>query len=274
MKKIIARTFETITEKVRRFEGLHNGESCYIIGDGPSIKWFDLKALKNYPIFTLWGVQYHNEIRSKNWLYGMNTEPWWFYPLVRSNLDGVNWTGIWRNRIQNLDRRVIAQNKNVSFFVNLSCWPTLCGENIHFLYRYGKPLDYILARDLVDAGWSLYNGSLNTALYLSIFMGFKRAYLVGCDYTFETPVAGYWYLKGDAVRTDTGRNYNKDFFDVAKNYIDIITVTRDGGAPFLKSVTFEEHTGTRQILRANTDLLVDEVLSVIESCPKYRGKVY
>ena len=31
------------------FEDRHKGETCYILGDGPSLKEFDYNALRGYP---------------------------------------------------------------------------------------------------------------------------------------------------------------------------------------------------------------------------------
>ena len=31
------------------FEDRHKGETCYIVGDGPSLKEFDYNALRGYP---------------------------------------------------------------------------------------------------------------------------------------------------------------------------------------------------------------------------------
>ena len=39
---------------INKFHNIHEGETCYIFGDGPSIKYFDLKTLvKSFDLKTL-----------------------------------------------------------------------------------------------------------------------------------------------------------------------------------------------------------------------------
>ena len=50
-KKLLRFSSKALLERVIGFRNLHMGESCYIIGDGISLKYFDLKSLpqkKNY----------------------------------------------------------------------------------------------------------------------------------------------------------------------------------------------------------------------------------
>ena len=53
LKQVLGNIARPITNRVLSFKGSHKGESCYIFGDGISIKWFDLDAFPEKPAFTL-----------------------------------------------------------------------------------------------------------------------------------------------------------------------------------------------------------------------------
>ena len=52
IKKILFKVMDPILSRVSSLKNHHAGESCYIIGDGVSIKWFDLASFSDfeYPI--------------------------------------------------------------------------------------------------------------------------------------------------------------------------------------------------------------------------------
>ena len=78
----------------------------------------------------------------------------------------------------------------------------------------------------------------------------------------------HWIEKGQGVfiRQD---NYNKDFFGIAKEFIDITTVTLDGTSDFINAITYKEHTGREPIFRENTELLDRRYLKLLATWPDY-----
>lgn len=42
----------TLSRKIKKFKGIHDGESCFIIGNGPSLKAEDLNKIKNHVSFS------------------------------------------------------------------------------------------------------------------------------------------------------------------------------------------------------------------------------
>ena len=103
---------------------------------------------------------------------------------------------------------------------------------------------------------------------LAIYMGFDHIYLVGCDYTHVPSRSLHWYEKGQGVFF-LQKNYQKDFFEIAKEFIDISTITLDGKSDFINAVTYEEHTGRKPIYRENTELVDDKYLKVLSTWSGY-----
>ena len=42
LKKILANISKPTLSKIHKYKDFHKKESCYLIGDGISLKWFDL----------------------------------------------------------------------------------------------------------------------------------------------------------------------------------------------------------------------------------------
>ena len=58
-------------------------KTCIIIGDGISVKWFDIKLFKEFnviPIALLW---FHKDVNYLKIDSSILLEPFWFYPVMR-----------------------------------------------------------------------------------------------------------------------------------------------------------------------------------------------
>ena len=111
---------------------MHIGESCYLIGDGVSVKWFDLNAFDDKTAIPCGFIPFHNDFNKLNVKYLSIAEPWWFYP--------TQWTTsppkkIIKNPIQSVYRDIINKYPDKEFFVNLSNFPVLRQQNINYLFR-------------------------------------------------------------------------------------------------------------------------------------------
>jgi len=103
---------------------------------------------------------------------------------------------------------------------------------------------------------------------LAIYMGFDHIYLVGSDYTHMPSRSLHWYEKGQGVFCPQ-ENYQKDFFKIANEFIDITTITLDGTSDFINAVTYEEYTGCEPLYRENTELADDKYLKALSTWPGY-----
>ncbi|WP_199294633.1 6-hydroxymethylpterin diphosphokinase MptE-like protein [Anabaena sp. FACHB-1237] len=146
-------------KKIAKFKDIHKGESCFIIGNGPSLKNMDLSPLKNYHTFGL------------NKIYLM-------FDKVDLNLSyhvAVN-------------RLVIEQS--VSEFESLQCPSFLSYIPAHTSI---SPLDhiyYILTGGLCKFSSNpieiICEGHTVTyvAMQIAFYMGFSKVFLIGVDHNF------------------------------------------------------------------------------------------
>jgi len=99
-------------------------------------------------------------------------------------------------------------------------------------------------------------------------MGFDHIYLVGFDNTHTFSRHMHWYEKGEGI-VNKGKDFQKDFFNITKEFTDITSITLDGNADLLDSITYKEHTGHDPIYNENTNLIKEKYLMALKVFPGY-----
>ncbi len=264
MKNLLAPLAMPLLSKVHEFKDIHKGESCYLIGDGVSIKWFDLAAFNNKLAIPCGFIPFHNDFHKLTTEFFIVSEPWWFYPLERNPATVGPYK---KNPRQRAYRDIIKKYNEKKFFINLSNYPTLQGNNI--IYFFANFHDRRLPDNFITNRINAFHGSLRTSITFAIYMGFDHVYLVGCDYTHNPSRTMHWYERGHG-KLDVHNNYNEEFFELAKNFIDITTITLDGKSDFINSVTYEEHTGRKLSFRENLDLTSENYLNTLSTWADYK----
>lgn len=243
-----------ILSKVRRYKNAYKGESCYIIGGGISLKWFDLSSFSDKISIPCQYVPMHKDFGKLSAEHAFITEPYFFYPYMLS----------WRNTIQPIYREQMKKYSNINFFVHLSNYPVVWQKNVTFLYGGIEP-----GNDNPMNRFGAGDGSLNQVIKMAIYMGFDSVYLVGFDYTHSPSRNLHWIERGEGEYIDMP-NYNKPFFTKAKDFIDITTITLDGNANSIKSVTYEQHTGRKPVFKENFEILDNRSLQSFATWPGYK----
>lgn len=148
------------SHRLKKFNNKHSGESCFIIGNGPSLNKMDLSILKD-----------HNTI-------GLN-KIYLIFDKVKLNL----------NYHVAVNPLVIQQSARE--FEALSCPSFLClrassnvvksASNIYKICTAGEPFTFE-----GDASKVLCQGYTVTyvAMQIAFFMGFRKVFLIGVDHSF------------------------------------------------------------------------------------------
>jgi len=212
-------------KKILKYCGKHSGETCFIIGNGPSIKDVDLVSLRSEYTFGTNRIYLHNSLNH----FILN-----YYCASDNSI--LSETGFKKFLI----------NNNTTFFLNynfLKSWVVLKNQrkNIELLYmNTNKRLwdERKLSQDLhLETYWA-HTVILEFCIPLAFYMGFKRIYLLGCDtnYSSETThfygnntnansIAGSisrenWYglvLKGYNIVKEYALNNDIEIYDCALN---------------------------------------------------------
>lgn len=263
LKNILKSVSRNTLSKVGKFQNIHQNEECYIIGGGISLKWFDLKEFSNKISIAVNYLPFHNDFQYLNAKYCVLTEPFWFYPLEKTTQEPVKRIP---NYTQLAYRKEIEKQKDKFFFVNLSNYPVIWNRNVFFLYNRIPHCEICIK--FFSKGVNPFHGTLRTSVLLAIYMGFKKAYLVGFDYTHTPSRILHWFEKGEGITNDQP-DYQKDFFEIAQEFIEIETVTIEGGSDKLKSISYKNLTGLDPVFKENTEILTQAYLEVLDTWPGF-----
>lgn len=207
--KVIANFSETkYSKRLVRFKGIHDGEVCFIIGNGPSLKADDLTLISQngFPTFAF------------NRIYFM--------------FDKTDWRPTY---FISQDEKTL---KNCTDEVNAMELPyKFIPLNLHYYYDINIDGAYYFkmvnpSGDIVELSddFSKWVGNTNTvaitAMQLAVYMGFKKIYLIGVDHNFST----YVNDKGEIIKDNSVKDYFDDKYntDQAELYMpNIDKSTRD-----------------------------------------------
>ncbi len=260
VRQIAANVF---TRQLERFNNRHEGETCYIFGDGPSIKWFDFSEFGNHPAICCGMIPFHKDFDKLDVRYIALVEPWLFVPKM------------FQPKILHCLRQVAAEYKwriaslsENEFFISLSNRFSLSAKNINYVYRnLPNPRNDI---DKQLNQFDCFAGSFHATLTLAYYMGFKKIYLVGFDsWTIQPARKSRWYELGEGELFQP-TNFATEFLDVLRPEIDIYTISNDGQSCNAKNISYETYVGKTPVFRENYSLLSDHHLKVLATCAEYK----
>ena len=166
-------------ENNKRFHNTHNGERCFILGNGPSLKEVNLKDLSNEFVFTVnnFGfVENYTDVNTNVHLWMDNS-----FFMLRED--------------QKYDKRRIFESFDLICKVNPICfvpyvaYPFIKNNeldkklNINYLVLDKYLQDQVIQNFSMDKLLYCVNTVVQVAIQIAICMGFKKIYLLGCDST-------------------------------------------------------------------------------------------
>lgn len=275
-KKFLFKVADPVLSRINQLKNYHEGESCYIFGDGVSIKWFDLSSFSDKPVLSLNKIAYHQQSNFLNLKYCLFIEPFYFYPYFWDRdkaTTKITGKTFFKNNIQKKFREIIKSRKQTTFFLNLSNYPVLWSSNIFYLFQMINDIDFKFFEECNLNQENIFKGSFRSAISLAIYMGFKEIFLVGCDYTHAKSRTRHWYQKGPGFIKYQPK-YQENFFNIAKKYTKITTITLEGDGTFLSSKTYKEFTGKEPSFKENYDLMDNSMLNTLSKDPWYKGTIF
>ncbi len=263
LKQLVTRAMHRQVSKLDGLYQRHAGQECYIFGDGISLKWMDLHQFADRPSILGGMVIYHKEVGALSIPYCAIIEPYWFWPVFPYRVGRK--TQFLRHSVHKEYRKSIVQNPETLFFINFSNYPVARFSNALYISRWYKP-PFENKNPFLDRVDS-HQGTLPFQLSLAIYLGFKKVYLVGHDYTHYPSRSLHFYEKGKGI-FDGNRGFSREFINYAKQYVDLVTVTLDGGSETMNSITYKNLTGKEPSFRENVEI-VDRVK--LESLATWHG---
>ncbi len=248
----------------KKFYNQHKGESCYIFGDGPSIKWFDLNAFSDKISIITGLLHHHKDFHNLNVKYATLMEPWVFTgQKIRGffNQDLPKEKLLIDDRITNDYRNHMKNSNDINFFVNLSNLLSIKGKNVHYLYK-----DFPTEKHNIDESFrkfELFSGSFYTSLSLAYFFGFSEVYLIGHDAWTIKPKRNIRFYEHGEGRAFANIQAHDQQLEAYKSKMEIYTISPNGKSINVKNVNYEDFTGKKIKYKENHDILRKKSLELL-----------
>ena len=248
-----------------RFKKIHSGEICYIIGEGPSLKYFDLGLFSDCPTIGINHFFLHRDIDKMNLKYAVIPEPFAFYPLI-FNCYSNSYV---RNELGKLCKSEVKRLKHIDWFTSISnIFAGLPYKNTFYMHHCGHR-DPNPNYPNIDGAFSYMKGGLYAALGLAAYMGFTEAKLLGCDYVFRPSEIGYFWAKpveqheNRELREAKGSSENlyASLFSSLTNRIKISTISSFCQKAWIPSIDYASYTGINPIYREYHEIVSTQHLN-------------
>lgn len=265
LRKMVRMLFLPVLARNKVLRNIHAGESCYLICDGVSLKYYDLSKFGEFKAIVSAAVPLHKDFHFLDSRYYALPEPFLYWPAIKK---GRFASLAARKSLQQIYSPFRLKPLGISSILSLTNLPfTLNSKSFYFM---GDFCDKELPDHFVTKELDGFSGTLNTMISYAIYMGFTRAYLIGCDYTHMPAMSGHWYEKGVGVETDMS-TYLEEFLTRAGEQIQLIAVTPDATSKglHLEHISYLELTGSPAKFRENYELMAEEYLQVLGMQSQY-----
>ena len=131
-KKLVPLLAKPILSKIHHLKDAYKGEECYLIGDGISLKWFDLRSFTDKLCIPIGSLPFHKDFHILNIEQCILIEPYCFYPLMKTTSPPIKYI---KNSFQQSFRLKIKANPSKQFIINLSNYPVISGKNIIHVFN-------------------------------------------------------------------------------------------------------------------------------------------
>lgn len=201
------RAFGFSKRRLKQFYNKHEGETCVIIGNGPSLNKVDFRDLVTVKTFGVNGIFYKSD-ELKEW------KPTFYV---------VEDTAVMNENIS----RIRQYNCEYKFFPSLYKPLHKSGRNVYWFNMnrgfYDKSSEWLeFPRFSPDASHRVYCGQSVTIinLQLAYYMGFSKVLLIGMDFNYEK--VGDEIVQGHKLvsQSDDINHFHPDYFGKGKTWHD------------------------------------------------------
>ena len=258
LNPLIYRSSKPILLKNEKYKDIHKGESCYIFGNGSSIKYYDLEQFSDRISIGCGLLFLHKDFEKINTKYYYTGHPFFYYP-IWINPYSLKFE---KNRLGPIYKSNIYGNNHVNFFASLTNYFGLNGDNVNFVYHFNEPFDEKNGWDL-SRKFSFSEGSLTSMIAMAMYMGFEDITLVGCDYTASPILWGHFYEYGKRpLKNGLDIIYAKDAINAAskKSKIQTITIDKQSKGDIVDVIDYKEFTNMDIEYKENHEIVDRSVL--------------
>lgn len=188
-------------KNLNKYKDIHKGESCFLIGNGPSLNADDLTKIEEsgYKTFAFNRIYYI--FNKTDW------RPSFYFTedikIIKQSLDEIN----------NLNLDYIFTPDIINFDYNMKISNAIYFKQI--MEKFNDDLPQFSDNFYEKTYWG---GTVTyTAIQMAVYMGFKEIYLIGVDHNFSM----YEDKDGNIIRDNTVKDYFCDNYNEDKEKLEI-----------------------------------------------------
>lgn len=179
--------YKSVISRNYKFKDLHKGQTCYILGNGPSINQLDLKQLQNKCIFTV-NAMICTSLFDK-------LKPEYHCVLDRK---------VFQKYKEFLVRGIEAKSTNFFFHRKIIDEIGL-KDNVYYTYNTLMPTHNSNIRIDLTKNASTFINVVPYCIMIAMYMGFNNIVLLGCDFSFfAARKEAHFYEEGKNIKREEG----------------------------------------------------------------------
>ncbi|MFZ7133074.1 MAG: 6-hydroxymethylpterin diphosphokinase MptE-like protein [Eubacteriales bacterium] len=177
-------------KKNKKLKGIHKGQRCFIVLNGPSLNNYDLSKINNeFSICTNYFYQtdFFNVINPK------------YYCIIDSNFFNIKKNLEQKEHV----KKILKSNKDCKFIFNIKFIESFENEDrVYVTYSKHMP-NFFKIRNRLESISSNFISVSMYAMNVAIYLGFTEIYLLGYD--FEPGILSHFYKDNNAEKKSKER---------------------------------------------------------------------
>ena len=266
--KILLKLSKKVLNKNQKYKKTHAGESCYIFGNGVSIKYFDLTKFNDKPSIGCGLLFLHNDFSSLNLSHYFMSHSFFFYKYWKNPYTRK----YEKNPLGPIYRKNVELYSDINFFTSISNYFALQGSNVNYVHHFDQISNDLLETEL-DNVFSPMSGALDGMLGLAAYLGFNDVTLVGCDYTSKPSLSRHFYESGQIINKPKDGNFSEALLADAMTKFNIKTVTINDSyeGESIPSITYENLTNDKPRFKENNTIVLNsDLVELNQSKMRYK----
>ena len=246
-----------ILKKNLPFKDKFKDQTCYIFGNGASLKAMDLKYFTDHPTIAINHLVLHKDFHLLDTCCYALIEPLSFYSYFKNP-----YTEEYQSNIMGtLFKKEIVKFPHLNLFTSFTNIFGRPLQRTHYLHHFGKRQADLKHLDICS-DLSYLAGGLHAGIGLAIELGFKKAILVGCDYLTKPRTFGHFYAQPHHGKDNGYQPYTQLIEDCSsKIALEVISdYPKDCVLPL---IDYENFTGSPVKYRENTEIVSRENLFIL-----------
>ena len=248
------------------YKNIHKGETCFILGNGASLKYYNFEKLSKLISIGTNYTAMDSRAKHLNLKYCIIPAPYQFYKI---RLNTYNYR-LEKNLIEPIFKKMISENGGTNFFMHLSNYYSLRQwKNSNYFFEFGVRDNF--CHDL-DGKFFAKFGGLLAMIGLAKYMGFSKAILLGCDYLGAPKLEGHFYDDGPLKYGSEDRRFCEQIFEISDG-IELTCVFPKGiTSRDFPSISYEEFFNTKEHYHANSEIINKDYYNLMRKAANYNKK--